>query len=220
MRDANIAVLAAPAGAGQTGPAVRRADGVRARDRHALSGSCGVELRTCRLVISPPVIAPMMVMVMPKRSAHPIARSAKRCRHSATATAAVASVCAKIADAHDGEEHSVDERADVEVAGRAAPRLDVDDDDLEQQGDSRDPADDPARRRPLGQVGEHPRERERVDGDRGGELRGLHPRWRARHLARIDEQRHAGGGEQREHERVPTAVSRASVSQRVCSIVL
>ena len=39
----------------------------------------------------------MMVMVMPKRRAHPIARSVNRCRQSATATAVAASVCAKMA---------------------------------------------------------------------------------------------------------------------------
>ena len=43
-----------------------------------------------------------------------------------------------------------------------------------------------------GRIGEYPRERQRVDGDGGGELRRLHPRRRAHEFARIDEERHAG----------------------------
>ena len=48
-------------------------------------------------VIRGPVRAPMIVSVMPRRSAHPSTWSLNRCRHSATATATLASVCSKIA---------------------------------------------------------------------------------------------------------------------------
>ena len=57
------------------------------------SASCAAVGR----VISPPVSAPAIVIVMPRRSAQPSAGSANRCRQSATATATLTAVWIRIA---------------------------------------------------------------------------------------------------------------------------
>ena len=51
--------------------------------------------------------------------------------------------------AHGREHHRIDGRRDVEVAGRAAPRLDVDDRDLEHEYHGRRPAHEAAHAPPL-----------------------------------------------------------------------
>ena len=200
MRHAQIAMVAAPARARQSGPAVRRANRVGAGDGHAVPRPRAASCSAVGCVISPPVIAPTIVMVMPRRRAHPIAGSEKRCRHSATATATAAIVCGEDRDPHDREEDAVERGADIEVTGGTAPCLHVDDDDFENERSGGDPAYDAARCGPLAKIAEHPRERQRVDADRCGKLCWLHPRGSARYLARVHQQRHACRDQERGHQ--------------------
>ena len=89
-------------------------------------------------------MAPTIVIVSPSRSAHPSARSANGWRHSATATATLVSVCTTMARPMIAEQDGVERRADVEVARRAAPGLQVDDHHFEDEHDGGRPADDAA----------------------------------------------------------------------------
>ena len=92
-------MLSAPPCPRQTGPSIGRGtDSVRAP---ATVMRCPARaLSICSrvgCVISPPVIAPTMVTVRPRRRAHPSARSEKCWRHKATASAMAATVWTTIA---------------------------------------------------------------------------------------------------------------------------
>ena len=87
VRDAQVAVLVLQPVPGRPGPPSTAptvcAPATGMRCVAAASASCA----RVGLVMRPPTNAPTMVSVMPARSAHPIAVSARGCRQSATATA-------------------------------------------------------------------------------------------------------------------------------------
>ena len=120
-----------------------------------------------------------MVTINPKRSAQPSARSSKRLPPHGNGGRDTRQRLHDDRQTHGHEERGVERRANVEVTGRAAPGLQIDDADLEDQDNRGHPSDEPARARPFGKQGEDPREGQHVDGSRDGELGRLEPHRRA-----------------------------------------
>ena len=187
VRHAKIAMLETPSGARQTGSAIGRADRVRADDRHLTRGGNLRELSVGRArhqsagrgagdrdhhpdAQRPPERA-ILERLPPQRHCHQHAE--ERLDHDRRA--------------HEREERRIERRGEVEVARRAAPRLQRDDADLGHEDGGAGSPDQAAHSRPVAQVGEDPREREHVDRRRGGELRRLQPGGRAGDDARVEQ---------------------------------
>ena len=146
---------------GKPGTAVRRADRVGTHNRHVLSGARVRQLRRRR-----PGHQPAAQRAddgdASCQAAVPIRARDRQigCRHNATATATVVSVCTTMASPMTVKSTPSKDRADVEVARRSAPRLQIDDHELEHQRDRGRPADDAARPEPVRDEREDPGQRE------------------------------------------------------------
>ena len=97
VRDAEVAVFDAPSGAGQAGTAVGRADRMGARDADPAGRMCALEVRVRRPRHETAGGGADDGDDQPEAQ-RPAERTVlKRCRHTATAAAILASVCTTIA---------------------------------------------------------------------------------------------------------------------------
>ena len=213
VRNAQIAVLPAPSRHRHAGTAVQTADRVRARSRHAPSGAGVRKLRRRwaghqragqraddgerHAETQGPSERPVGEPLPPQRDGDRHAH--QRLQQDRAA--------------HDEEQHRIERRRHVEMAGRSAPGLGVDDRDLQHEHDRGRPADDAADARPVRQPSEDPGEREAVDGGGDRELERLEPGGRAGDDARIDEHRHQRSARHDEHQRSHRRQRRARTPQ-------
>ena len=213
MRDAKVAVLAAPARHRQARAAVGTADRVCSGDGHPSAGARPGELRRRR--------------ARHHRTDQGAGDRQDHAEAQRPAERAIDEVMPPERDrnrdahqrlpqdrgAHDEEERRVERRRDVEVAGRAAPGLEVDEHHFQHEHDRGGPADDAADARPVGQQAEDPREREAVDGDRDRELERLQPRRRAGDDPWIDDDADDRGRGRGEHQQADGGQRRAGPPQ-------
>jgi hypothetical protein len=187
---AQIAVLPAPPRHRQAGPAVRPADRVRAHDRQARSAAEVLKLGRRRArhqragqhaedgerhaATEGPAERPVGEPLPPQRADNPHAHQRLQ-QDRAT---------------HDEVQRPIERGRRVEMAGRAAQGLGVDDRHLQYEHDRRRPAHDEPDARPVRQPSENPRERETADGGGDRELEQLELGGRTGDEARIHEHAH------------------------------
>ena len=112
-------------------------------DRHAVPRLAAAQLRAVGGVIKKATPIPTKLIRTPRRSAHAKAGSANRCRRSTMPRIRFAVQTQTTVIAHDGKDHRVERRADVEMARRPPDNLRRDQCHLDNESDGRDPCDDP-----------------------------------------------------------------------------
>ncbi len=202
VRDAQVAVLAAPTGTRHTRPAVGGADRVCAGDEHLVVETRLSELRAGGLhhQASGGRAQDSDQKTQPQRPSHAAVAVFESLAEESSGDGHRSQPQDQDGGSHDREQRRIERSRDVEVAGGAAGCLDIDDGDFEHQHNGRDPAGTDAELPPAGQIGKDPGERERVDGGRNSELRGFQPGGHTGDHARVGPDADDGGNEAREHQ--------------------